>query len=81
MFLRTSTPLARGARAVVKLTPTGHPDIHAKATVVWLRETEERTHPAGMGLRFESLDSDTLGRLRQMISQQQQTQVKAGWAG
>ncbi|ABF90757.1 conserved hypothetical protein [Myxococcus xanthus DK 1622] len=81
LFLRTSTPLARGARTVVKLSPAGHQDIQAQATVVWLREAEERALPAGMGLRFESLDSDTLGRLRQMISQQQQNQVKVGWAG
>lgn len=66
---------------MVKLSPSGHQGIHAQATVVWLREAEERALPAGMGLRFESLDSDTLGRLRQMISQQQQNQVKAGWAG
>ncbi|MBZ4422082.1 TIGR02266 family protein [Myxococcus sp. RHST-1-4] len=81
LFLRTRTPLARGARAVVRLTPGGDPAIHANAVVVWLREEEERAFPPGMGLRFESLDGETLGRLRQMIAQQQTNQVKVGWAG
>jgi hypothetical protein len=65
----------------VRLTPGGDAAIHATATVVWLREEEERDFPPGMGLRFESLDGETLGRLRQMLSQQQQNQVKVGWAG
>lgn len=81
LFLRTRTPLAPGARAVVRLTPGTDPEIQAHAVVVWLREQEERALPPGMGLRFESLDGETLGRLRKMISQQQMNQVKVGWAG
>ncbi len=78
LFFRTSTPLAQGAQAVVRLTRGGDVEMRAKATVVWLREEEDRAFPPGMGLRFESLDVETLGRLRQMISQQQQNQVKVG---
>ena len=81
LFVRTSTPLACGAQAVVRLTPGGDPELQARATVVWLREEVERAYPPGMGLRFEPLDDDTLGRLRNIISQQQKNQVKVGWAG
>nr|WP_164021953.1 TIGR02266 family protein [Pyxidicoccus trucidator] len=81
LFLRTSTPLARGARAVLRLTPAEDPDVQAAATVVWLREEEDRAYPPGMGLQFESLDAETLGRLRRIISQQQKNPVKAVWAG
>ncbi|MCE9671120.1 TIGR02266 family protein [Myxococcus stipitatus] len=80
LFLRTSTPLAPGARAIVRLSPVDVPEVQATATVVWLREEEDRAYPPGMGLRFENIDAETLGRLRRIISQQQNP-VKAAWAG
>ncbi|MCP3099380.1 TIGR02266 family protein [Myxococcus sp. K15C18031901] len=80
LFLRTSTPLSPGARALVRLGPAEDPEVQASATVVWLREDEDRANPPGMGLRFENIDAETLGRLRRIISQQQNP-VKASWAG
>ncbi|AGC45512.1 hypothetical protein MYSTI_04214 [Myxococcus stipitatus DSM 14675] len=81
LFLRTSTPLARGAKAVLRLTPGDHPEVQAEATVVWLRDAEDKSYPPGMGLQFEELDAETLGRLRRIISHQQKNPVKAVWAG
>lgn len=74
LFVRTSTPLAEGTRAQVRLSPGAEPEIHATATVVWLRDSEEPAgRPPGMALRFESLDADALASLRRIISQQQKS--------
>lgn len=66
---------------MLRLTPGDHPEVQAEATVVWLRDGEDKSYPPGMGLQFESLDAETLGRLRRIISQQQKNPVKAVWAG
>ncbi|RKH65352.1 TIGR02266 family protein [Corallococcus llansteffanensis] len=72
LFLRTSTPLAKGARAQVRLSQATDTELQAQATVVWLRGGEQPVgRPPGMGLRFEGLDADALVSLRRIISQQQ----------
>ena len=72
LFLRTSTPLAKGARAQVRLSQATDTGLQAQATVVWLRGGEQPVgRPPGMGLRFEALDADALVSLRRIISQQQ----------
>ncbi|MBJ6765582.1 TIGR02266 family protein [Myxococcaceae bacterium JPH2] len=75
LFVRTSTPLAAGTRAQVRLSPGSEPEIQAVATVVWQREVEE---PAGrlpgMALRFEAIAPDALESLRRVITQQQKSQ-------
>ncbi|MCY1041759.1 TIGR02266 family protein [Corallococcus sp. bb12-1] len=72
LFLRTSTPLAKGSRAQVRLSQETDAALRAEATVVWLRGGEQPVgRPPGMGLRFEALDANALASLRRIISQQQ----------
>jgi uncharacterized protein (TIGR02266 family) len=70
LFIRTNTPLATGARALLRLHRSGEGEVAAMATVVWARDSQD-TGPAGMGLCFEPLDSVTLERLRRIISLEQ----------
>ena len=49
LFLRTSTPLERGSRTVVRF---GESNIEATAQVVWARNNEGAEGPPGMGLMF-----------------------------
>lgn len=70
LFLRTSTPLARGSRAFLRLKSAEASEIQAAATVVWARG-EESDGPAGMGLQFEPLDSSTVEHLRRIIVHEQ----------
>ncbi len=67
LFIRTNTPLAQGARAMLRLGRTGEGEVQASATVIWARDSQQ-AGPAGMGLCFEPLDSVTLERLRRIIS-------------
>jgi len=67
LFLRTRTPLDRGTRAVVRLQGQGDlEELSTEAVVVWNRP-DPQSGPAGMGLRFESVDSETVGRIRRIM--------------
>jgi uncharacterized protein (TIGR02266 family) len=69
LFLRTSTPLATGAHAVVRLQGSGEAgeEVRAEATVVWTRD-QQIGGPAGMGLRFEGLDPKILNAIRRIMA-------------
>ncbi|MBL8954177.1 MAG: TIGR02266 family protein [Myxococcaceae bacterium] len=73
LFLRTSTPLTEGSRAVVRFG--GDASIEAQATVVWCRADAE-SGPPGMGLRFEVIEGKRLEDLRKLI--QTETQAPKG---
>lgn len=77
LFLRTNTPLATGSKAMLRLHRNGEGEVQAMATVVWARDSHEEG-PAGMGLRFEPLDSVTLERLRRIISLEQKAHGPGG---
>src|SRR5687767_1708504 len=67
LFLRTNTPLPTGSKAMLRLSRSGEGEVQAMATVMWASSAHGQG-PAGMGLRFEPLDSVTLERLRRIIS-------------
>jgi uncharacterized protein (TIGR02266 family) len=69
LFLRTSTPLSEGSRAMVRFGADS--TIEAQATVVWSRADGE-SGPPGMGLRFEMIDENRLNQLRKLIQTEQQ---------
>ena len=69
LFLRTSTPLPAGCRTQLRLRNGDASEVVAEATVVWSRE-DGRESPAGMGLRFETLDEKAREKLRQLIAHQ-----------
>jgi uncharacterized protein (TIGR02266 family) len=71
MFLRTSTPMEEGARIVLRLNCADVMEVRTQATVVWKRERTQGERPAGMGLKFEGLDSEALEDLRRVISEEQ----------
>jgi uncharacterized protein (TIGR02266 family) len=78
LFLRTSTPLAEGTRATVRLgvgEEAEGPEVQTMAKVIWTRQNGQ-PWPPGMGLQFEALDAASLERLRQIISHE-----KARWPG
>jgi uncharacterized protein (TIGR02266 family) len=64
LFVWTSTPLPEGSRAKVRFV-NGH-TVEAEAVVVWSR-AEEKGKPAGMGLQFETLGSEVLESIREII--------------
>src|SRR5688572_11253137 len=66
LFLRTSTPLERGARATLRFGVGDQNEIEATAIVVWARG-EGAEGPPGMGLQFEGVDSGKLERIREII--------------
>jgi len=69
LFLRTSTPLSQGSRAVVRFG--GDATIEAEATVVWCRSDGD-SGPPGMGLRFEVIEGKRLDELRKLIQSERQ---------
>jgi len=71
MFLQTSTPLDAGRRARVRLGGGVVHEVTAEATVMWNRSRRQDKGPAGMGLRFEGLDSGAQDLLRRIISNEQ----------
>jgi uncharacterized protein (TIGR02266 family) len=75
LFLRTSTPLPRGARAMVRFKEADAPEVSAPVTVVWTTSTGDGG-PPGMGLRFEDLDEKSLETIRQIIIGEQQQQAR-----
>ena len=69
LFLRTSTPLERGARAVVRFggdLSTSLGPIEASALVVWSR-VEGQGGPPGMGLMFEEIDEARRAAIRRIV--------------
>jgi hypothetical protein len=48
-----------------ELTP--REPIHARATVLWKRETPDSGRPAGCGIRFESLAAESTDRVQQFV--------------
>lgn len=71
LFLQTSTPLDAGRRTQVRLGGGVVHEVRAEATVMWNRSRRQDNGPAGMGLRFEALDSGAQDRLRRIISDEQ----------
>jgi uncharacterized protein (TIGR02266 family) len=63
LFLRTSTPLERGSKAVLRF---GEALVEAHARVVWAR-VEGQGGPAGMGLQFEVVDEGARDAIRRLI--------------
>jgi uncharacterized protein (TIGR02266 family) len=75
MFLRTSTPLALGSKAVLRF---GADDgVEAAAVVVWAR-LEGESGPPGMGLKFDLIDTARLDRIRGIIEAEQQSEKARG---
>ena len=64
LFLRTSTPLERGSRTVVRF---GDTNIEATAQVVWARSNEGAEGPPGMGLMFVDIDDSRRKQIRQLV--------------
>lgn len=64
LFLRTSTPLQRGSRALLRFG--ADPSIQASARVIWSR-MEGQGGPAGMGLMFEGVESGVLEEIRRIV--------------
>ncbi len=64
LFLRTSTPLERGSRAVLRFGSDQAVEAHAR--VVWAR-VEGQGGPPGMGLEFETVDEGAKQAIRQII--------------
>ncbi len=75
MFLRTSTPLALGSKAVLRFG--NEESIEARAVVVWAR-IEGNDGPPGMGLKFDVIDGHRLERIRRIIESEQQTEKAHG---
>jgi uncharacterized protein (TIGR02266 family) len=64
LFLRTSTPLERGAKAVLRFGQQAV--VEAWARVVWAR-VEGEGGPPGMGLQFETVDEAARQGIRQLM--------------
>jgi uncharacterized protein (TIGR02266 family) len=80
LFLRTSTPLARGSRTLVRLHGEDRHELQAEATVVWARSEEPgglhavgSGGPPGMGLQFAELAPPALEHLRRILAQEQRS--------
>lgn len=69
LFLRTSTPLSLGSKAVVRF---GEPGIEATAMVVWSRGAESQGGPAGMGLQFVEVDESRKDLIRRLVERELQ---------
>ncbi|MBS2032360.1 MAG: PilZ domain-containing protein [Deltaproteobacteria bacterium] len=61
VFVRTHAPLARGTLAMVRLPVGNGGEIEAEAEVMW--ESSGSQGPAGMGLRFKTMDDQGRERL------------------
>lgn len=64
LFLRTSTPLSEGSRALLRFGSDN--SVEAQARVVWAR-LEGQGGPPGMGLQFEGVDAARLETIRRLI--------------
>lgn len=66
LFLRTSTPMLKGAKAVVRLRGGEEEEVSAPVRVVWTRVVQG-PRPPGMGLEFGKLDDQAREALRRII--------------
>jgi uncharacterized protein (TIGR02266 family) len=73
LFLRTSTPLERGSKAVLRF---GEAAVEAHARVVWSR-VEGQGGPPGMGLEFETVDETAKEAIRRIIETEKTTKSPA----
>jgi len=64
LFLRTSTPLIEGSKALLRFGSES--PVEAQARVVWAR-LEGQGGPPGMGLVFEGVDADRLDTIRRLV--------------
>ncbi len=80
LFLRTSTPLERGARTVVRFGDSSNPQIEATAEVVWARNNEGAEGPPGMGLMFVDVDDNRRQEIRKLV-EVEQSAAKTGKNG
>jgi uncharacterized protein (TIGR02266 family) len=71
LFVRTSTPLERGSRALLRFRDGDQPEVSAAARVVWTSGGGDGA-PAGMGLQFEPMDEQALEQIRRIIRGEQQ---------
>ena len=71
LFLRTSTPLEQGARAIVRFGPGDADEVEAQAIVVWARN-DGGAGPPGMGLMFQEIDAERLELIRQIVTSERQ---------
>ena len=69
LFLRTSTPLANGARTTVRLGD-GQP-LEAAAAVVWSRGVDGAEGPPGMGLKFVDMSDVLKEQLKALVEAEQ----------
>jgi uncharacterized protein (TIGR02266 family) len=72
LFLRTSTPLERGSKAVLRFGSDAAVEAHAR--VVWSR-VEGQGGPPGMGLEFETVDESAKEAIRRIIETEKTTKV------
>ncbi len=75
LFLRTSTPLAEGSEATVRIEAREQAEVQARARVVWSRP-DGNGHVPGMGLRFERIDEQALAVIRRIIENEQRTRTE-----
>lgn len=68
LFLRTSTPLDRGSKAMLRFG--NDQNVEAQARVVWSR-VEGQGGPPGMGLEFEAVDEQAKDVIRRLIELEQ----------
>ena len=66
LFLRTSTPMPKGSRTLVRFRDGEQEEVSAEAVVVWTREAVG-DQPAGMGLMFEPMEDGKLEAIRKMV--------------
>lgn len=69
LFVRTSTPLETGARAVLRFGQDA--GVEASAVVVWAR-VDGDAGPPGMGLRFEPGDAGRDQAIRRVVEVEEQ---------
>ncbi|MHB8876421.1 MAG: TIGR02266 family protein [Myxococcaceae bacterium] len=76
LFLRTSTPLEQGSKAVVRFGLADTSEVEASAIVVWARNDGD-SGPPGMGLMFQEVDPQKLSLIREIVTGERQVK-KAG---
>ncbi len=72
LFLRTSTPLERGAKAILRFGAADSVEVEAHAEVVWARG-EGDLGPPGMGMQFKGIPPDKLELIRRVILGEQKS--------
>lgn len=72
LFLRTSTPLEQGSKALVRFGSSEADEVEAVAVVVWAR-CQADDGPPGMGLMFQEVSEEQLEQIRQILSGERQT--------